>query len=912
MKRKCSLSLHKVLPILLCVLLFICTIPPIAFADDAGFESGGGSTRGGGVGRFREALSAADASAVRSGDLICNSCGAEYHSDETLDTDFKCPTCGDYFFSVNKVMLTCWRCNKTTIFSIDDISSMSFCSHCGAYISSIVSQGDKTGYAFKAGGGSTRGGGVGRKHDGSGIVLDGPDIDSESLSPHWPSDATDLDTWNKGHGMIRMEHAFTFPYYWGVDSNSGYWLSADSQVSCEHLDPNSDLFKKYVASLRTDFEIADHYPDSFNEYFPTSYSCNEDYIGVTTYPSLHFPIHSVFYYIAPSDGYYWVSHYPYGQTYKRLGYESYNYVNITTASDNIITKLSAVGSDVSTAIVDAISDLKNFLKFKFPDYTPISGASQVDIIPNMGGATMLNDSHGHWEVSGSSYYDWYRNPKYAFDRDLSTAFATSNFGHPIYLQVKIPDPESYFVGGYTFTVWNDYYPTSWTFQGSIDGNTWIDLDKGDSTSNSLSKTNHFKIVMQNCYSYYRICFTGVIQLGISEFNITGYNSSDVVEGSFGSSGSSDNSGIIAILEQIRDKMVDGFSTITTNITTLVTDFQTAVVSGFADLSANFQLAIENLSVNITNIFNKKFEDLPDVSPSPSPSPDPSEPTPSPAPTEPPTPTIPDTQKYIIPTMTANNFTDSHGTWIASGSSYAENRFTYFNAFNPDGFWVNGLGSPSGAHGREMPCYLQIEIPDPKNYYVDGYMIKCGPDDNFDTWQILGSNDAETWETLDSKSASLADDDEHKYPVTLHKAYKYYRLYIEHFSDYMGVKQFNLLGYDAADVTIPDPTPTPDPDTPNETPTPTPAPTDTPDSGNKNNFWTIIFPSHNDDGTEDGHKGIFWALISLILALIAFFSSLAAGVGYLFPFLPDGVVMTINTCLFVAFLFVIIKFIMRSK
>lgn len=61
-----------------------------------------------------------------------------------------------------------------------------------------------------------------------------------------------------------------------------------------------------------------------------------------------------------------------------------------------------------------------------------------------------------------------------------------------------------------------------------------------------------------------------------------------------------------------------------------------------------------------------------------------------------------------------------------------------------------------------------------------------------------------------------------------------------------------------------------------------------------------------------HKGIFWALVSLILALIAFFTNLFAGVAYLFPFLPEGMVMTINTCLFVVFLFVIIKFIMRSK
>ena len=100
--------------------------------------------------------------------------------------------------------------------------------------------------------------------------------------------------------------------------------------------------------------------------------------------------------------------------------------------------------------------------------------------------------------------------------------------------------------------------------------------------------------------------------------------------------------------------------------------------------------------------------------------------------------------------------------------------------------------------------------------------------------------------------------------------------------------------------------------PTDPPSPSPAPDPgKPDSGDKtNNFWTIIFP--NGGGSEDGKKGIFWALVSLILALIAFFANLAVGVGYLFPFLPDGVVMTINTCLIVIFLFTIIKFIMRSK
>lgn len=117
---------------------------------------------------------------------------------------------------------------------------------------------------------------------------------------------------------------------------------------------------------------------------------------------------------------------------------------------------------------------------------------------------------------------------------------------------------------------------------------------------------------------------------------------------------------------------------------------------------------------------------------------------------------------------------------------------------------------------------------------------------------------------------------------------------------------------------PAPAPTPDPGT---TPTPTPKPgggistpeTGKPDGGgDTNNFWNIFIGGGSDDGSDGDHKGIFWALVSLILALIAFFTNLFAGVAYLFPFLPEGVVMTINTCLFVVFLFVIIKFIMRSK
>ena len=386
----------------------------------------------------------------------------------------------------------------------------------------------------------------------------------------------------------------------------------------------------------------------------------------------------------------------------------------------------------------------------------------------------------------------------------------------------------------------------------------------------------------------------------------------------------DHTGIIALLEEIRDKMVvgftditanihadmvdfkaavvAGFTDITTNITAVVADFKAAVVAGFADISANFQLAIDNLNINIQNFFNKKMEDLPEPTPTPSPTPEPSNPTPSPSPSPAPLdPILPETQNLIIPKMNSNTFTDEHGTWIASGSSKYSDVFDFFYAFDRStaNFWETNAS----------PSYLQIEIPDPESYYIDGYIVRISKFNNryAKEWTLQGSDDGKTWADLDTqKDQNLSDMEEHKYTLTLRKAYKYYRLNMSNYASSMcSLSHFNLLGYDAKDVVTPTPSPT---DPPSPSPAPDPG---KPDSGDKtNNFWTIIFP--NGGGSEDGKKGIFWALVSLILALIAFFANLAVGVGYLFPFLPDGVVMTINTCLIVIFLFTIIKFIMRSK
>lgn len=399
----------------------------------------------------------------------------------------------------------------------------------------------------------------------------------------------------------------------------------------------------------------------------------------------------------------------------------------------------------------------------------------------------------------------------------------------------------------------------------------------------------------------------------------------------------DHTGIIAVLEEIRDKMVVGFTDITanihadmvdfkaavvasftditTNITAVVADFKAAVVAGFADISANFQLAIDNLNINIQNFFNKKMEDLPEPTPTPSPTPEPSNPTPSPSPSPAPLdPILPETQNLIIPKMNSNTFTDEHGTWIASGSSKYSDVFDFFHAFDrsTSDFWETNAS----------PSYLQIEIPDPKNYYVDGYIMRISKFTNryAKEWTLQGSDDGKTWDDLDTqKDQNLSDMQEHKYTLTLRKAYKYYRLNMSNYASSMcSLSHFNLLGYDAKDVVTPTPAPTdppspspaPDPGT-NPTPVPTPGGGTVPAPGGDSNIsggdgeglfgwiWDLL---------KDIVKSILKAIFKIIANILGFLIWIVERVGLLLPFLPGPAVAALGAGVVLVFVIRIIRFI----
>ena len=385
----------------------------------------------------------------------------------------------------------------------------------------------------------------------------------------------------------------------------------------------------------------------------------------------------------------------------------------------------------------------------------------------------------------------------------------------------------------------------------------------------------------------------------------------------------DTTGILAVLVEIRDNMIQGFL-----------DIKAAFVAGFAELSANFTLAIENLNVNIQNTFNKKFPDLPEPTPEPA----------LPAPVEPSTgdkwsddivsgTSISGTVNakagdYVLATVSARSaltIPDSM-TYLYKGNVFASNdanqsmsfayqkiaedgTYTYtFKQATADRMYlslivlsdIDGL-SYSGKYHIEVQSKTPVSVPEKSN----GDMLVWGCSSSL--WLNSDTSNSKSWITNPDDltyigGASNSGQSRQANFIDLGTG-AVSRTFLP-YEDSGGDSVFVVDAVEIIPKTI---TPSPSP-----SPSPSPAPDPgKPDSGDKtNNFWTIIFP--NGGGSEDGKKGIFWALVSLILALIAFFANLAVGVGYLFPFLPDGVVMTINTCLIVIFLFTIIKFIMRSK
>ena len=404
----------------------------------------------------------------------------------------------------------------------------------------------------------------------------------------------------------------------------------------------------------------------------------------------------------------------------------------------------------------------------------------------------------------------------------------------------------------------------------------------------------------------------------------------------------DTTGILAVLVEIRDNMIQGFA-----------ELKATLVQGWADLSANFTLAIENLNLNITNIFNKKFPDqsTPETAqPSPSPSPSP-EPTPDPALPAPVEPSTGDKWSddivsgtsisgtvnakagdYVLATVSARSaltIPDSM-TYLYKGNVFASNSVNQSMSFayqkiDEDGTYtytfkqatagrmylslivlsdIEGL-SYSGKYHIEVQSETPVSVPEKS----DGNMLVWGCSST--GWLTADTSNSKSWITNPDDltyigGASNSGQSRQANFIDLGTG-AVSRTFFPY--EDPGEKLFFVV--DAVEIipkTItPSPTPSPSP-TPNPGTDPTPAPTDKPSNSNTNNFWNFVFPGGNDDGTENGHKGILWALISLLIAVVTFVLGLGSAYSYVFPFLPAGLVTTIHICVLVLLLFAIIKFV----
>ena len=284
------------------------------------------------------------------------------------------------------------------------------------------------------------------------------------------------------------------------------------------------------------------------------------------------------------------------------------------------------------------------------------------------------------------------------------------------------------------------------------------------------------------------------------------------------------------------------------------------------------------------------------------------------------PILPDNRFRIIPNMTSNTFNDSHGTWSAFGSSEYSSSYTYFRAFTVDTsyWWTSSQSKKSGSYDREMPCWLAIEIPDPENYYIDGYVLKgAGYGIYYDDWHFQYSDDGSNWYDLDSVSdGGLKDQKEHDFNVTVHKAHKYYRWYFTKAPvQFPGLGTANLYGYNAKDVVVPTPTPAPSPTpSPSVPPTPTTPPTPGGDkpggsgsgSGSGDNSWNPFkwLTDLLKDLIEDILKGL-WKLLTSIFGFVLWLVSLLFK---LFPWMPNSGILALCAGVVVVTVIRIIKFI----
>ena len=145
-------------------------------------------------------------------------------------------------------------------------------------------------------------------------------------------------------------------------------------------------------------------------------------------------------------------------------------------------------------------------------------------------------------------------------------------------------------------------------------------------------------------------------------------------------------------------------------------------------------------------------------------------------------------------MTSNNYTDSNGdVWKASCSSKYSTTYDAYKAFDGNTtFWAHGTGTTTLPSGRELPCWVQIELP--KAITIEKYVLRGANSNEYPKgWILKGSNDGIEFTDIDTQESStlLSNNTENEFYVSSNESYKIYRLYVTDSTNYCGVSTFNI-------------------------------------------------------------------------------------------------------------------------
>lgn len=160
----------------------------------------------------------------------------------------------------------------------------------------------------------------------------------------------------------------------------------------------------------------------------------------------------------------------------------------------------------------------------------ITNGGLVSLIPPMTSASMDG-----YNVYASGSYSADAAPYYAFDGKDSTFWLSNEGNAPWWLRISLPKATE--VRKYSIKNRADNYvsmPTSWKFQGSNDGNTWVDIESRTNSSNTPGLVLEFTLSTPVTYPHYRLLISTAAQnnvASISEFKLFGMATERFILGS---------------------------------------------------------------------------------------------------------------------------------------------------------------------------------------------------------------------------------------------------------------------------------------------------------------------------------------------------------------------------------------------